>query len=204
MGYTTDFHGEWAVTPPLTPEQVTYLHAFARVRACWNPVQLEGIPDPIREAVGLPVGNQGRYFTGHLRVHADANREVPWPEFKAAPGFAGVRAGWIDRQAELLVKPTLFDSPTDEPDYPCQWVPTPEGDFIEWDQGEKFYDYVEWIEYLIHHFFKRWGNVLDGDIEWFGEEHWDRGIIRIVGNQVSIGRLKTSDVIWDFGDAPAS
>ena len=54
--------------------------------------------------------------------------------------------------------------------------------------GEKFYDYVGWIEYLIANFLKPWGYVLNGEVEWHGEDGDDRGMIVVKDNVVSIRR----------------
>lgn len=48
----------------------------------------------------------------------------------------------------------------------CQWVPAEDGTGLEWDGVEKFYYYTEWLEYLVAHFFKPWGYVLNGSVEW--------------------------------------
>ena len=73
------------------------------------------------------------------------------------------------------------------PDMPglwCQWVPTEDGTGLEWDGGEKFYSYVEWLEYLIKHFIEPWGLVLNGEVEWRGVEWNDTGTIYAIDNKV--------------------
>ena len=57
---------------------------------------------------------------------------------------------------------------------------------LVWDEGEKFYEYIEWLEYLIENFFEPLGYVLNGQISWTGEDYDDRGIIAVVNNRVSI------------------
>lgn len=68
-----------------------------------------------------------------------------------------------------------------------EFKPTPsdDGTAIEWDEGEKFYDYVGWIQYLIKHFFGPWGYVLNGSVTWEGESKGDMGRIIITDNAVS-------------------
>ncbi len=51
----------------------------------------------------------------------------------------------------------------------CQWVPTMENDGIEWDEGEKFYDYVEWLQWLQDNVFNNWGLQLEGELWYLGE-----------------------------------
>jgi len=82
----------------------------------------------------------------------------------------------------------------DKPGLYCQWVPNPDGDAIEWDGGEKFYNYIEWIEYLIKHFFEPWGVKLNGEVDWEGEESGDLGKIVIKDNVVQI---KEGRVVYD-------
>ena len=67
----------------------------------------------------------------------------------------------------------------------CQWIINDNGE-LEWDGGEKFYEYEAWLVYLIDHFFKPLGYVLNGDITWQGDEHDDLGIIHVVDNKVSM------------------
>lgn len=68
------------------------------------------------------------------------------------------------------------------PGYYCQWVVNEDGTELEWDGGEKFYNYKEWLEYLIKNFFIPWGVTLTGSVEWSGEESGDIGIIMLVKN----------------------
>jgi len=71
------------------------------------------------------------------------------------------------------------------PSYYCQWMPTEDGLALEWDEEEKFYSYVEWLEWLIKNFFKEKGYILNGEVEWEGEEQGDVGKIIVKDNVVS-------------------
>lgn len=70
----------------------------------------------------------------------------------------------------------------------CQWVPTEDGAGIEWDGAEKFYDYTEWLVYLIENFLKPWGYVLNGKMNWEGERRDDVGTIYVKDNKVEAVR----------------
>jgi hypothetical protein len=74
--------------------------------------------------------------------------------------------------------------PSTQPSLWCQWVPTEDGTAIEWDGGEKFYSYVEWIEYLIEKILKPRGYTLNGKVDWQGESSSDVGRIVIKNNVV--------------------
>lgn len=80
------------------------------------------------------------------------------------------------------------------PGYYCQWIPTEDGWGLEWDGGEKFYSYVEWLKYLIENFFVPWGIKLNGEIEWEGEESGDLGKIIVTNNVVEV---KEGRVVYD-------
>ncbi len=68
----------------------------------------------------------------------------------------------------------------------CQWVPNEDGTCIEWDEGEKFYNYVEWLQYLISNFLQPNGYTLNGESEWQGEEHDDVGTIFVKNNEITV------------------
>lgn len=168
MGYTTDFNGEFSVTPPLQPQHIAYLDRFAATRRMKRNDLVFTYPDPLREAVGLPVGLEGSYFV------AD----------------------------DCYEHPTIVDynsPPINQPGLWCQWVPSPDGQAICWDGNEKFYEYVDWIRYLIDHFLAPWGYTLNGEVYWQGEEPGDVGIINIESNVV---RIQDGHIVYDPIDAP--
>lgn len=72
--------------------------------------------------------------------------------------------------------------------YYCDWEPTDDGSAIQWNGAEKFYDYTEWIEFLVRRFIAPSGRVLNGEVRWSGEENGDLGVIRIKNNKVVASR----------------
>lgn len=42
--------------------------------------------------------------------------------------------------------------PKGQPGLWCQWVPTDDGQYLEWDGNEKFYSSSQWMIYIIQHF----------------------------------------------------
>lgn len=70
----------------------------------------------------------------------------------------------------------------------CQWVPSSDGEVIEWDGNEKFLDYIEWLKYLIQFYIKPWGYTLNGEVHWQGENILDEGVIEVTDNEVKVGR----------------
>lgn len=66
----------------------------------------------------------------------------------------------------------------------CHWI-IEDGE-VCWDGGEKFYNYIQWLEYLIGKYFEKWGIKLNGEVEFQGEYHEDRCLIVVVDNIVSV------------------
>lgn len=89
--------------------------------------------------------------------------------------------------------------PKTQPSLWCQWVPTEDGWYLEWDGSEKFYNYIDWLEYLITKIFTPRGYILNGEIEWRGEDHGDNGTIRVTNNFLS-SELKGDRPIDTGGD----
>jgi len=110
MGYSTDFHGHFAITPPLTAEQRATLVDWSQERHEWSGV----------------------------------------------------------------------------PSYWCQWVPTDDGKAIHWDGVEKFYEYEDWLLYIIEHFIAPWGCKLNGEVEWAGEDSEDLGRLVVKDNVLTV------------------
>lgn len=86
--------------------------------------------------------------------------------------------------------------PSGQPGLWCQWIPTEDGQFIEWNGTEKFYNSVEWMQYLITHFFGDHpkaaeelpflkSHLLSGRIEAHGEEYGDRWVLIVENNTVT-------------------
>lgn len=94
-------------------------------------------------------------------------------------GFAGQ-----DREDNVI---NSNSPPSTQPGLWCQWVPTEDGMGIEWDGGEKFYHYVDWIKYIISNFLQPKGYELNGEVYFQGEDSADFGIIRIENNVVKMG-----------------
>jgi len=171
MGYTTEFEGQFNLDRPLTPEQAAYLRAFAGSRRMKRDASKTAeLDDPQRVAVGLPVGTDGEFYVG-----------TDW----GRPTYGQTRTDDIvDYNSPPSTQPSLW----------CQWVPTDDNKGIEWDGGEKFYSYVEWLNYIIANFLKSWGYTLNGEVTWEGEDRDDLGKIVVTDNEVT---TKEGKVVYD-------
>lgn len=89
-----------------------------------------------------------------------------------------------ENQRETLHTLTENYQPPSAPDSYCHWVVGTDNMSIEWDEGEKFYDYVEWLRYIISQHLIPWDVQMNGSVVWHGEEAGDVGIIIVKNNKV--------------------
>jgi hypothetical protein len=75
--------------------------------------------------------------------------------------------------------------PKGQPGLWCKWEMDEDQKTIQWNGAEKFYDYVEWMQYLIDVVLAPKGYVVNGEIEWQGEERDDKGLLCVVNNVVT-------------------
>ena len=80
--------------------------------------------------------------------------------------------------------------PSTQPGLWLQWIMLEDHQTIEWDGNEKFYQYVEWIVYLIEKILKPRGYIVSGEVEWYGEDRNDEGIIKVEYNVVMVGTVE--------------
>lgn len=180
MGYTTEFRGSLDLSRDLTEDEASYFKLFCSTRRMKRDVNKlmelyegkHGYPFATENTPEAIYGVEGEYFAredGQSGQKSDAsiiNYNIP-------PGQIG-----YDPDNEGNHSPGLW----------CQWeIDNFNGsDTLGWNGGEKFYNYVEWLKYLINRFFSKWGVILNGEIQWRGEEWDDTGTITVTDNVVTI------------------
>jgi hypothetical protein len=120
----------------LKPQHLAYLQRFADVKHMKRDIHLAlKLADPLREAVNLPIGEQGCYFTGGLgNLGQESDNSV------------------ISRSAPPIGMPGLW----------CQWAPSTDGRYLNWiGDPDKLYNYTKWLDYLLSHFLCPWGYKLN-------------------------------------------
>ena len=160
MGYTTWFDGTLQFNKPVTDELKNFINEFANIRHMKRDVEKIKELNPNWNLYGYKgnLGNEGEYYIGGSGLYGQDKDESVINGNYPPKGVPGL---W------------------------CQWIINEDGE-LEWDGGEKFYEYVEWLEYLIYHFFEPEGYVLNGDISFNGEDDEDLGIIHVVDNEVNL------------------
>lgn len=199
MGYSTDFYGALKLSRTATEAEKNYINLFSGTRRMKRDVSklmelykgehglpnFNNIPNRTPEQI---YGNDGEYFCmddvqhGQLRDDSiiDYNESPGKLEYDKNIDF---RLRWDENERRIKdgkCQPGLW----------CQWVISEDGTLLEWDGGEKFYYYTEWLKYMISHFFQPWGIKLNGEIEWEGEDRNDRGKIVVKDNEVKIKQAK--------------
>ena len=158
MGIDAIYVGSFRVRPRLSAVHRLYLERFAAMRhMTYAEERLAGRPDPLREAVGLPLGNGGAYFVGG-ECYGGAPQDEAVLNGNVPPGTPSV---W------------------------CHWVPNPAGTRIEWNGLEKFTDAADWMRYLVKHFFGTWGYSVAGSV-WYAIPEFGNGtaVIRVTDGVV--------------------
>lgn len=198
MGYTTNFSGAFKLDKPLTEAQAAYINRFSGSRRMKRQASIAAtFPDPLREAVGLPIGTEGEFYVGSDELDKQPLQPGD-PRIPNAKDYQGNRAWMLKEAMGATFAGQRHDAsvidynhpPITQPGLWCQWVVGKDNQTIEWDGSEKFYAYIQWLRYIIANFLQRWNYVLNGEVEWQGEESADFGKIIVKDNVVTtaVGR----------------
>lgn len=209
MGYTTDFSGSLTLTPALTQTQMNYINKFSNT--CRMGRNVDELMKKFKGKQGLPLsailtneqqslvdelskqgfsvsvkrnidtrtadeiyGKEGEFFVGDETTGVIDNNTPPGQVTYKDNTYPDRYVENQRREAAGECQPGLW----------CQWVI--QDDKLEWDGNEKFYNYEEWLQYMITNFFKPWGITLNGEIEWQGEDSSDFGKIVVTDNVMTI------------------
>jgi hypothetical protein len=194
MGYSTDFYGSLSLSKPVTAKQKAYLDKLAETR------RMQRDPQKLME---IHKGKHGYPFAKD-KTNPDEVYGFKGEYFVGAGGFAGQDSdgsvidynsasgeiGWEDYKGDWDLRnelqKTLNADKIKQPGLWLQWELNEDGTELAWNGSEKFYNYIEWLQYLIQHFFEPWGIKLNGEIEWVGEDSSDRGKIVVHDNEITI------------------
>lgn len=218
MGYDTDFSGRLELSRTATTTELNYIFAFSDTRRmARNPDVLMkhykgqyGLPAPLetlltptqlkhakalkKDGILLDMstipdnrtpaeiyGEHGEYF-----AHPQGEDRIGVIDYNQPPG----QISSPDFRKAYNINQKLKAEGKCQPGLWCNWIITPDGKFLEWNGNEKFYDYIEWLQYLITHFFQPWGIKLNGQIKWSGEESSDVGLIIAKNNKITAKKGK--------------
>ncbi len=138
-------------------------------------------------------------YTTDFRGQLEFNKKLSLEDQTFLTKLAGTRRMARDADAKYGVEGEFYvgeiddnvidhnTPPKTQPGLWCQWMPTEDAWGLEWDGNEKFYSYVEWLEYIIAKVTAPRGYVLNGQIQWRGEDWDDTGTITVQNNIVTTG-----------------
>lgn len=157
MGYTTTFDGKFSFNREVPEELMSYINTFSSTRRMKRDVEKikEIYPNWKDYSYNGNLGVEGEYFA---RDDGD---------------FGQSRDDSIINYNEpASTQPGLW----------CKWIIAKDENsyYLEWNEGEKFYHYVEWLKYLIDHFFTPNNLILNGIVAYQGEDKEDNGYIFII------------------------
>ena len=158
MGYTTYFNGTFAIDRKVDDETAEYIRNFNRTR------RMKRDPGKLAKRLGL------------------TKKEVIAKYGEECELWCGDTEALGQTSTDDVVD---FNSSGKQPGLWCKWTITDDNQYIEWDGNEKFYDYVEWIEFINERILKPRGYKLThGDVYWTGEDGDDLGMITIEDGKV--------------------
>ncbi len=160
MGYVTYFEGSFKFNHPPSEYMIKYINSFSTSRRVKRDVELIKKIDGDWEKHSFKgkLGNEGEYY-------------VKYDNYSWEEGDITV----IDED----------ENPSNQPSFWCNWIINEKGELC-WNGHTKFYDYVEWLEYLINNFFQVENLVLNGEVKFEGEEDKDKGKIVIIDNFIEV------------------
>lgn len=164
MGYTTEFSGSFTPNRPFTEEETNFLNRFSSTRRMkrnvFKIIELE--PD-FKNGFNGSYGDEGEYYIG---------------------GESWGYENHIEGNASRVSIISYNENPKNQAGFWCRWI-IEDGEIV-WDGGEKFYNYVEWLQYIIDNFLSVWGIVINGEVTYEGEDLDDFGKIIVVDNVITV------------------
>lgn len=174
MGYYTSFYGSMSFNKPLDEKMAKFIRSFAESRHVKrdadkiitelkdNNIEPKHILPPVPGIENF--GTNGKFFA--RPIYLSDKHIIP----------------------DDYMDPSVIDYNRPPDDCPGLWCDIN----ISEDNSEltlvdgKNYEYVKWLEWLIKYFFEPAGYILNGNIEFQGEEHSDSGTITANDNHISV------------------
>jgi len=157
VGYTTDFDGVFTLDKKLDDKTYNFLLKLNESRRMKRDVSK--LPSSGFEKYGFDSwGEEGEFYVDGGGSHGQDHEE-----------------SILEYNWEPKTQPGLW----------CQWMPDEDRITIRWDGGEKFYCYIEWLEYIIEKVLEPRDYKLSGIVSWQGEEASDFGQIKVENNEIS-------------------
>jgi hypothetical protein len=131
-----------------------------------------------------PLDEETKTFLTKLATTRRVKRQTS-PEYGVDGEFYVDGGGFMGQDHDSTVV-DYNTPPVTQPGLWCQWIPNEEGTEIVWDGGEKFYEYAEWLQYIVSRVLNVKNYTLNGSVYWQGEDHDDFGVIEVKDSIVNV------------------
>jgi len=160
MGYTTVFEGEIIIVPHLDDETNNLINGLSKTRRMKrNLKKLAEMLNITEDECFQKYGTEVEFYFNPISNNFGQEHDMSIIDYNNPPS----------------TQPSLW----------LQWIVEDKNRII-WSGGEKFYEYVEWLEYLINKILKPIGYICNGKISFEGEDEDDYGIIIVKNNKVKV------------------
>lgn len=184
MGYTTDFYGTFSISGNITYKLVKYIDAFSAMRHCAiDPDFFKShFPDWKEYGFNGNIGKHGEYIA--IPSENIYDLQAKYPDYVETNRYnIGIPFGyWCHWNFLDNSENPLFDDGIELVDVD-ELIGKKQLRF-GWDGSEKFYDYEDWLRFMIFHFFIPSGVFLNGATLAVGEGDGDAKYIIIKNNEV--------------------
>lgn len=132
----------------------------------------------VRFINGISSCKQHALSKAFLHKHRETLRHIAWKE-KVEDGYVllhelfNMKLSIEDRLQMLSEKDCL---PAEMPNPYCHWI-IDSNDRLVWDGHEEFSDCMEWLQYLIDHFFQPDGLSINGEVICYDNENMNGSFI---------------------------
>lgn len=200
MSYYTSYYGKFSFNKRLTDEQKNYIEQFSYSRRMKRDPKI--LMDTYKGKYGLPLTykltNEQRELCIKLKETGLLVKVKPINpvDNRTAEEIYGIEGEFFANRNSEHDRSVLDSNnpPKTQPDLYCDWIIKSEedGDYLKTGGAESFYCPTEWLNYFVENFFKPWGLVINGEVEWDGEETGDIGKIVAENNEITEKRPKIS------------
>lgn len=187
MGYTTEFKGKVVFDQELPKTLIEFLERLCTTR------RMARNPEKIKE---IYKNWQAMCYNGNLGTDGEFFAvDEKDEDYKKNMKYLHDSFGQAHDDSII----DYNNPPRTQPGLWCQWAVVPvnkddmEDDtkdtvraYLEWDGGEKFYSYVEWLRYIISNFIEPLDITACGAFLAVGEEYGDASYIIVDNNEVSV------------------
>lgn len=198
MGYSTEFYGKIKITPKPKKDVIDFVNGLANSRrvqidtsklpACDNIKKTWGVEgeffcSPNQREIATKIFNK-KFTIEKLKEIATQHKiSIPIEKMKKDDLIKYFIDGYFWKNTKPNYVIDVNKHPSTQPSLWLHWVINEDG-YLEWNGGEKFYEYCEWLKYLIVNIFEPFKYTLNGEIEFKGEYRSDSGIIKVENNKV--------------------